>query len=153
MESTTLGSRSLDRQHAALQALFSLFAGVKLAMRQQLLVGGDVSVAPMHLFVLRMCLDQPGITQQEIAQQTGRDKGQVARLVKDLVDAGLLVRTPHPEDRRSHRLTASKSAKAACEQLRRAEAAVAAQLFRGMTAMEVDALAQRLVTLRDGLVR
>jgi len=147
-----MSSKSLDGQRAALQALFSLFGGVKLAMRQQLLAEGDVGVAPMHLLVLRMCLDQPGITQQEIAQQTGRDKGQVARLVKDLLDAGLLVRTPHPEDGRSYRLTASGSANAACEKLRRAEAAVAAQLFRGMTVAEVENLAQRLVALRDSVV-
>jgi DNA-binding MarR family transcriptional regulator len=75
----------------------------------------------------------------------------VARLVKDLLDAGLLVRSPHPVDRRSHTLTASGPADEACKRLERAEALVAAQLFDGMTAAEVDDFAQRLLTLRGRL--
>jgi len=48
---------------------------------------------------------QPGITQDEIAEQAHIDKGTVARAVKKLEDGELISRTPDPQNRRKYRLT------------------------------------------------
>ncbi len=46
----------------------------------------------MALKVLGFFARQPGSTQMQLVHHSGRDKGQVARLVKDLTDRGLLHR-------------------------------------------------------------
>lgn len=47
----------------------------------------------------------PGSTLRELVAHTGRDKGQLARTIKELKEQGLLESTPDPDDRRSQRLT------------------------------------------------
>ncbi|NIP17853.1 MAG: MarR family transcriptional regulator [Xanthomonadales bacterium] len=42
----------------------------------------------------------PGLTASEVMQRTAMDKVAVSRAVHHLLDKGLLVRTPHEEDRR-----------------------------------------------------
>lgn len=131
----------------ALQALMALFGGVKQAMRQRL----PDEAGPVTLSMLRHCQRQPGITQQGLAQRTGRDKGQVARLVKDLMDQGLLTREPHPDDKRSHCLQPSAAGLAACARFEQAEAAVAALLFGDLNAETLQAMCSELARLRARL--
>jgi DNA-binding MarR family transcriptional regulator len=138
-------------QLAALQALMQLFGGVKQAMRQQLLSDGDVASGPVTLSVLRHCQRQPGITQQALAQLTGRDKGQVARLVKELLDQGLLTREAHPDDKRSHRLQPSAAGLAACARFEQAEAAVAVRLFGDLSTETLQAMRAELARLKTRL--
>jgi DNA-binding MarR family transcriptional regulator len=52
--------------------------------------GGDIP--GMAVKVLGFFARHPGCTQMELVQHSGRDKGQVARLVKDLTGRGLLAR-------------------------------------------------------------
>lgn len=142
---------SPTNQRVALQALMALFGGVKQAMRQQLLSDGDVASGPVTLSVLRHCQRQPGITQQGLAQLTGRDKGQVARLVKELLDQGLLTREAHPDDKRSHRLQPSAAGLAACKRFEQAEAEVAARLFGDLSAATLLAMHAELARLKARL--
>lgn len=135
----------------ALQALMTLFGGVKQAMRLQLQSESELAPGPVTLSMLRHCQRQPGITQQALAQRTGRDKGQVARLVKELLDQGLLTREAHPDDKRSHRLQPSAAGLAACARFEQAEAAVAARLFGDLDAATLQAMCAELARLKARL--
>jgi DNA-binding MarR family transcriptional regulator len=143
--------RPTPRQRAALEALLALFGGMKQAMRHLLQDDGAPATAPMLLRMLQLCQRQPGITQQGLAQLTGRDKGQVARLVKELLDEGLLLREDHPDDRRSHRLRPTVAGLAAVEHFETAEAGVAELSFAEMSASELTALTEQLARLKDRL--
>ena len=143
--------RPTTRQRAALDALLSLFGGMKQAMRHQLQGDGTPATAPMLLRMLQLCQRQPGITQQGLALITGRDKGQVARLVKELLDDGLLLREEHPDDRRSHRLMPTVAGLAAVERFEAAEAGVADLLFGELSLAELAALTDQLCRLKDRL--
>ncbi|WP_309397806.1 MarR family winged helix-turn-helix transcriptional regulator [Cerasicoccus maritimus] len=46
----------------------------------------------------------PGATLRDLVEHTGRDKGQLARTIKDLKEQGLLSSEPDPQDRRSQQL-------------------------------------------------
>lgn len=46
----------------------------------------------------------PDATLRDLVEHTGRDKGQLARTIKDLKEQGLLTSEPDPQDRRSQRL-------------------------------------------------
>lgn len=50
-----------------------------------------------------MCVcDNPGLTQDEIAVKTKTDKSTVAKMIRQLVDAGFLRRKDNAGDKRSH---------------------------------------------------
>lgn len=136
-------------QIAALKSLMSLFGSVKQAMRHELQDGAEPAVAPMLLRMLQLCHRQPGITQQGLAQQTARDKGQVARLVRELLDLGLLVKEEHPEDRRSHRLLPTPAGVAKVRRFEQAEAGVAELLFGALGAADLRALTEQLGALKQ----
>lgn len=134
---------------ATLEALMGVFAGVKRALHHALRDSG--TPPPMLLRLLQLCQRQPGITQQALAQQTGRDKGQVARMVKDLLADGLVERTPDPDDGRRQRLSLTPAGRRAVQHFERAEAEVAGWLFDGVALSERAALLDRLVALRQRL--
>jgi len=146
-----MSSRSESPQLAALEALRALFGGFKQAMRQALQSEGASALAPMHLRLLHLCQRHPGITQQGLALRVGRDKGQVARLVKDLLDHGLLVREAHPEDRRSHCLRPTPEGLLASARFEQIEARVAERLFGALPPAQLKALTTQLTALQDGL--
>jgi DNA-binding MarR family transcriptional regulator len=135
----------------ASEAFLSLFGSMRQAMRLQLLGGEAPATAPMLLRMLQLCQRQPGITQQGLAQLTGRDKGQVARLVKELVDEGLLTRDDHPEDRRSHRLLPTTAGIEAVKRFEVADAAVADMVFGGLSQAELCVLTEQLNRMKERL--
>jgi DNA-binding MarR family transcriptional regulator len=146
-----MSPRSTPRASAAAEAFLSLFGSMRQAIRLQLQSDGGPSTAPMLLRMLQLCQRQPGITQQGLAHLTGRDKGQVARLVKELVDEGLLTREAHPEDRRSHRLQPTVAGLAAVEHFETADAAVAELIFGELSTAELGTLTEQLTRLKNRL--
>jgi DNA-binding MarR family transcriptional regulator len=140
-----------SRQSEALKALISLFGGMKQALRHQLQGDGVHVAAPMLLRMLQLCERHPGITQQGLAQLTGRDKGQVARLVKQLLDDGLLTRDAHPDDKRSHRLRPTIAGQAAVERFVVAEMGAAELIFGELSTAELSHLTEQLRLLRARL--
>jgi DNA-binding MarR family transcriptional regulator len=140
-----MNARAISRQQEVLESLMSLFGGIKRAMRHELGSG----VPPMLLRVLQLCGRQAGITQQGLARLTGRDKGQVARMVKELLELDLLQREDHPEDRRSHCLRPTSAGLAAVRRFEQAEAALAQWLLDGMTPTELGALQRQLGSLQQ----
>lgn len=64
----------------------------------------EQGLGPLHLHALCLCQRSPGATQQQLVQSMGRDKGQMARLIRDLEDHGLLTRSTDERDRRVWRL-------------------------------------------------
>lgn len=148
-----MSTRPTPRQLAALTHLMTLFGGVKKALRHQLHTETEPAVAPMLLRMLQLCQRHPGITQQGLAQRTGRDKGQVARLIRELLELGLLSRQDNPEDRRSHHLLPTAAGVAAVARFEQAEAEVARWLFGHLNATELADLTAQLDTLRERLDR
>jgi DNA-binding MarR family transcriptional regulator len=124
----------------------SLFGRIKRVMHLEL--GDSMPVPGMLMRLLQFCRQAPGITQQELAQGTGRDKGQVARMVKDLLDKGMLQREDHPIDKRSHCLRLTPTGEAAVELFVRAEVTVAKRLFSDMNVTERKVLMEQVSALR-----
>jgi len=62
--------------------------------------GYHESVSPVALSVLMMISAQPGLDQQQIAEQLDIDKGNAARVIRHLDSAGWLVRKHPDNDRR-----------------------------------------------------
>ena len=86
----------------------------------------------------------PGATLSELAQHSGRDKAQLARLVKALRERGLLRAEADAEDRRNVRLAPSEAGLAIQRTLRRAARTAAQRALAGLGAREQAALAEAL---------
>jgi DNA-binding MarR family transcriptional regulator len=77
------------------------------SLQYRVLRDGPHEVTHMESKVLGFFGRHPGATQSDLAQHSGRDKAQLARLIKALRDRGLLVAEADAADRRNLRLSLS----------------------------------------------
>jgi len=97
------------RGNRADDPLETMHAIVHLYRSRQLrgLRSGPHELAHMELKALGYFARHPGATQSDLVAHSGRDKAQVARLIRALREAQLLEATADEQDRRSTRLSLS----------------------------------------------
>jgi len=66
--------------------------------------GGERELGPMEFRALSFIARHPGCTQSDLVAHSGRDKGQLARLLRGLREAGLVAAEADAVDRRITRL-------------------------------------------------
>lgn len=66
---------------------------------------GDMPVPPAGVIILLTLADHQPMSMQDLAAHISRDKSQVSRLVRDLEDRGLLLRSQHSDDARVNLLS------------------------------------------------
>ena len=89
------------------------------SLQYQALRDGPHDITHMESKVMGFFSAHPGATLSELAQHSGRDKAQLARLVKGLRERELLAAEPDPADRRNVRLALSAAGHAVQQTLRR----------------------------------
>ncbi|MGK5079983.1 MarR family winged helix-turn-helix transcriptional regulator [Janthinobacterium sp. HLX7-2] len=108
-------------------------------------------LGPLHLHALCLCWRNPGGAQRQLVQAMGRDKGQIARMTRELEELGWLLRTPDAQDKRAWRLSVTAAGVKKCLWFEALETRLAGELFAGMAAPDHQRLAQMLVTLQAKL--
>lgn len=96
-------------------ALLDLLNQLMYAVNAQLRIdmdGNGLGLAPMEAQALAFLQANPGCTQADFVQYIGRDKAQVARLVKAMIERALVVSLPDEQDRRLNRLWLTQSGQA-----------------------------------------
>ncbi len=93
----------------------------------------------------------PGATQSELAQHTGRDKAQLARLIKGLRDQGLLQGDVDADDRRSVRLSLTADGLALQKELRQQAKRLSQKAVEGLSAAQQQQLLTLLERVRGNL--
>lgn len=133
-----------------LESLQALVFGLKGRLRHGL---GEQALAlpPMELRALQYFVRHPGASQSDLVQHSGRDKAQIARLIKSLVTEGYLQAEPAPHDRRSQCLSPSASGLALHQTLQQARREVLALSLRGLAPSELTQLLGLLKRLRGNL--
>lgn len=99
---------------SALDLMHMLMHQIKRRMQQATQaasVAEGVALAPMEARTLGFYARHPGATAQDLVDHAGRDKAQVARLVKGLVERGLLATATDPQDRRRQTLQLTPAGK------------------------------------------
>lgn len=123
---------------------------LKTRMQDHTLAG----LGPLHMHALCLCQQQPGAPQQVLVQALGRDKGQMARLIRDLEDHALLTRSTDERDRRVWRLHLTPQGEAQCAWFTALEAQVAHDLMGHLSPEDSARLNQVLQSVKtqvDGL--
>jgi len=117
------------------------------SQQYQVLRDGPHDVTHMESKLMGFFAHHPGATQSELAQHSGRDKAQLARLVKGLRERGLLDGDADDADRRSVHLRLTPSGQAVQRALQQQGRQLRAQAVAGFTAAEraqLVALLQRV---------
>lgn len=87
----------------------------------------------------------------DIVRHSGRDKAQLARLVKSLRERGLLTSDVDPADRRNVRLAVTVSGRDLLQRLQRRGRRLALRAVTGLTAVEIDQLMALLRRVYENL--
>lgn len=133
----------LEAVHAVMQ--------VARLQQQRALRGGEHELTLLEGKVLGFFARHPGATQSELAAHSGRDKGQLARLILGLKDRGLLEARADDSDRRVMRLHLAAGAQAQHQALKRLRKRLAEVAVAGLSADEQRQLLALLERLRRNL--
>jgi DNA-binding MarR family transcriptional regulator len=138
------GDEVLELVHTVMHALRS---------QQYQAMRDDLSLTHMESKVLGFFGRQPGATQSDLVHHSGRDKAQLARLIKGLRERGLLTAQADAADRRNLRLSLTDEGEGVLRQLQQRVRKVNAQAVQGLGAAERAQLRNLLQRLRDNLER
>lgn len=117
----------------------------------QVLRDGPYSITHMESKVLGFFARRPGATQRDLAEHSGRDKAQLARLVKALKEQGLLTGEVDEADRRNVHLHLSQAGVAVQEALRKQGQRLSEQAMDGLSAAERKQLRALLLQMTRNL--
>jgi DNA-binding MarR family transcriptional regulator len=143
--SAASGDEVLELVHTVMHQLRSL--------QYQALRDGPLTLTHMESKVLNYFGRQPGATQSDLVQHSGRDKAQLARLIKGLRERGLLASVADEADRRNLRLTLTAAGHGVLKTLHQQTRKVNAQAIAGLSAAEREQLRALLQRLHDNLDR
>jgi DNA-binding MarR family transcriptional regulator len=106
------------------------------ALQYRALRDGPHDITHMDSKVLGFFERRPGATQSDLAQHSGRDKAQLARLIKGLRDRELLAAEADEADRRQVRLRLTAAGEALQRELREQAGHLGTRAVAGLSAPE-----------------
>jgi DNA-binding MarR family transcriptional regulator len=121
------------------------------SLQYQVLRDGPHDITHMESKVLGFFAHHPGATQSDLVQHSGRDKAQLARLIKGLRERGLLDAQADPADRRNLRLALTAQGEAVQRALRQQGQKVRALAVAGLSDKERAQLAALLQRVKHNL--
>jgi DNA-binding MarR family transcriptional regulator len=134
-------------------AFMTAFGEAQQLLKTRMQHDAEQGLGPLHMRALCLCQLSPGAPQQQLVQSLGRDKGQIARLIRDLEERGLLVRTPDAQDKRVWRLSVTPEGDEKCAWFSGLEAGVAQDLLGSLSTSDSALLRQVLQTVQAQLDR
>lgn len=121
------------------------------AQQYRFLRDGPHDITHMDGKVLGFFARHPGATQSDLAQRTGRDKAQLARLIKGLRDRGLLDGAADDADKRQVRLSLTAAGQAVQRELKTQAKRLGARAVAGLDPAERAQLQALLLRVQANL--
>ena len=121
------------------------------SLQYRALRDGPHGVTHMDSKVLGYFDRHPGATQMDLATHSGRDRAQIARLIKSLREQGLLDGEVDAEDRRNVRLSLTADGKAVQKAVQQQAKRLGAKAVAGLSAEERELLGILLRRVRTNL--
>jgi DNA-binding MarR family transcriptional regulator len=147
--------RSVDKvNHRPEDEVLDLVHTVMHQVRSQqyrVLRGAGHELTHMESKVLSYLARHPEATQRDMARATGRDKAQLARLIKGLRENGLLDSQADPEDRRNQRLSLTSEGKSVLQRLQQQSTRLASKAVAALKPAEVKQLVALLRQVQSNL--
>ncbi|WP_203217774.1 MarR family winged helix-turn-helix transcriptional regulator [Nocardia terpenica] len=119
---------------------------------------GDAALKPLGLRyaqvpVLALLHEGTALTQKDLAEAAGIEQPSMAQLLARMDRDGLIQRTPHPNDARSHQISLTAEAAATASAAHRQLIDLDERAVAGFTAEEIRTLSDLLIRLNDNLDR
>lgn len=131
----------------------TLMFSLKASMRATL-DADSTGLAPMEARALHFLQSHPGCAQSEFVLATGRDKAQVTRLFKPLVERGLVATIADESDRRLQRLWLTEEGAQLQRRIARHRTALARRMLRDLGLKEREqaavALRKMIAAVQEG---
>lgn len=140
---------NVKHEDDVLDLVHALMHQVRSHQHQQLRSAAELT--PMEARVLRFFGRHAGATQSDLADHSGRDKAQLARLVKGLRERGLLLALQDEGDRRHLRLALSAEGEVLRRRLRQLDRRLTARAVHGFAPAEQAQLRALLLRMQDNL--
>jgi DNA-binding MarR family transcriptional regulator len=121
------------------------------SLQYKFLRDGPHDITHMDGKVLGFFDSRPGATQRDLAKHSGRDKAQLARLIKALRDQGLLQGEADEVDRRNVRLSLTEQGRTVQRSLRLQAKRLSAKAVAGLSVQEHRQLLELLTRVRKNL--
>lgn len=112
----------------SLDNLFHLVHVLKRQLHEQI-EQLELPIAPMHVRVIKIISKQSPCTAMDVVNFLNRDKAQVTRLIKTLIEEGFIEKRPNPEDKRSQCLLTTEKGNEVLSKIK----TVDAEIFQKMT--------------------
>jgi DNA-binding MarR family transcriptional regulator len=139
-----------DSPEAVLEAIHTVMHRYR-ARQYRAGAGAPDGITHLEGKVLGFFARHPGASLRDLVGQSGRDKGQLARLIGGLRERGLMVAEADPVDRRSVRLRLSAEGEALQQALQREGRRVAKAAVAGLSAAERHQLVSLLAKVRANI--
>jgi DNA-binding MarR family transcriptional regulator len=145
-KSTNKESRAMAGDEV-LEQLSTLMFRFRAELRRDIVDAGH-PVNGMEVRILSQIARMPACTAMDLVRSNGRDKAQIARILQQLEQNGLVTRAPDEQDRRQQRLSLSGAGKSLVTALHRARRNVGRRLLAALSVEEQQQLGQLLTKLR-----
>lgn len=133
----------IEAMHAVVHAARSL--------HHDALTKAGVGLTPLEGRVLGFFARHPGATQRELADHSGRDKGQLARLVHGMRERGLLELSADQDDRRTTRVHLTPAAQRIHQSVLRQRQRLAQSALEGIDGEQRRLMLELLQRVRDNI--
>ncbi|HXD55675.1 MAG TPA: MarR family transcriptional regulator [Solirubrobacteraceae bacterium] len=104
---------------------------------------------PRDFGVMTLIASQPGLTQQQLHEQTGIDPSSMVAVIDELEAVGLAERRPHPGDRRARSIHLTERGEATLERVNAVAAGLQEEMFGRLSKDELATLHELLRKLAD----
>jgi DNA-binding MarR family transcriptional regulator len=122
------------------------------SLQYRFLRDGPHDITHMDGKVLGFFDRHPGATQRDLAKHSGRDKAQLARLIKSLRDQGLLQAEADEQDRRNVRLSLTGQGRAVQRALHQQARRLSTKAVMGLSSDEHRELLRLLARVKGNLI-
>lgn len=127
----------MPHHESELQTLFiSTIGGLKTSMKNAMKKNG-IPLSPLYFMVLKNIHETENCTANYLADITERDKGQITRLIQDVVNQQLVVKFPNPKDKRSQFLQLTEKGLSFYLQLAEADQAILKEMRTDVSDQEL----------------
>jgi len=95
---------------------------------------------PRDFGVMTLIASQPGLSQQQLHEQTGIDPSSMVAVIDELEAVGLAERRPHPGDRRARSIYLTARGEETLQRVREVAAGLQAEMFGRLSKQELATL-------------
>lgn len=125
------------KQQSISDSVFALVQAYRIAMRSGL-KAQQLGLNAMHVSCLSFIAASHHCTANDIVNHFSRDKAQIARLLKEMIEKDWLRKTANPEDKRSQLLSLTNEGQALASLIKETQSKVQSQMCQNLSDQQIE---------------